>query len=104
MREADLQRRVRAFMEQNPARDVQVRHIDLTSEIGELGKEILKSTNYGQTAYAPSEAAKEEMGDCLFSLLALCCAMEIDAGAALDAALRKYALRLQRTGGMGSDR
>jgi len=74
--------------------DVQTRYIDLVSEIGELGKEITKSTDYGKRELILSEQMTDEMGDCLFSLFALCHAMGIDAQAALDGALDKYERRL----------
>ena len=44
------------------------------------------------------------MGDCLFSLLALCSATGLDAEKALAAALEKYASRAARTGQVGSGR
>ena len=47
--------------------------------VGELGKEILKGSDYGKTACRNTENAEEELGDCLFSLLALACEMNIDA-------------------------
>ena len=81
---------------------IEVRYLDLMSELGELGKEILKGTNYGKEAYSPHEKSREEMGDCLFSLLALCCEMKIDAREALDCALRKYRERYDRNGSIGS--
>lgn len=46
----------------------------------------------------------EEMGDCLFSLLSLCCALDIDAETALNIALSKYQLRFEQKGAIGSDR
>lgn len=81
---------------------VQNRYIDLVSEVGELGKEILKETAYGEKAYAVNETSLEEMGDCIFSLLALCSEMGIMANEALDYALAKYQKRLIEKGHIGS--
>lgn len=76
----------------------------LTSELGELGKELLKATRYGQKPFTPQPGCEEEMGDCLFSLLALCCEMGLDASKALDAALKKYEARYALYGHTGSER
>ncbi len=80
----------------------EARYIDLVSEVGELGKEILKGNAYGKAALTITDAARDELGDCLFSLLALGSALGIDAEAALYAALNKYARRLAEKGGAGS--
>ena len=79
------------------------RFIDLASEVGELGKEILKATAYGRKPFTPGPGCQEEMGDCLFSLLALCCETGIDAAEALEGALDKYRARLRRRGDAGSE-
>lgn len=84
------------------AGDVASRYIDLTSEVGELGKEVLRATGYGRAPRALTEAFAEEVGDCLFSLLLVCEAAGIDAEAALHAALEKYAARWRQGGGIGS--
>ena len=100
-----MQNSVKAFLDENKLfSNEQIRYLDLVSEIGELGKEILKSTDYGKNAFSPNEAAFEEMGDCLFSMLALCCEMDIDAEKALSFVLEKYSRRLGATGSVGSGR
>jgi len=78
------------------------RYIDLISEIGELGKEIIKSTNYGKHEYAQTPETNQEIGDCLFSLLALCCAMNISAEDALGKVILKYETRFHKKGDIGS--
>jgi len=80
----------------------QTRYIDLVSEVGELGKEILKSNNYGREEYKQTPGATVELGDCLFSLLALCTAMNINAETALQTALQKYEARFVQKGNIGS--
>ena len=53
-------------------------------------------------AYAPTPETEEELGDCLFSLLALCCALNVDAQQALERVLEKYEARLRKKGSAGS--
>jgi len=84
--------------------DVQTRYIDLVSEMGELGKEILDSTHYGKHAFSTNAQALDEMGDCLFSVLALCSAMNISAEDALNGALLKYTARHKQKGSIQSDK
>ena len=59
--------------------DPQARMLDLSSEVGELAKEVLKSTAYGT-----------RLGDCLFSLLCLSQCLGLEGEAALGKALEKY--------------
>lgn len=100
-----MQKSVRCFLEEKGLScGVQSRYIDLTSEVGELGKEILKAMDYGKMSYQEDAAAAEEMGDCLFSILALCCEMNIDAQDVLQGTLRKYQRRFENTGTAGSGR
>ena len=80
------------------------RYIDLVSEVGELGKEIIKSTNYGKKDFAKSDPIVDEIGDCIFSLLALCSALGIDAEEALTASLAKYESRFAQKGDVSSDK
>lgn len=69
------------------------RLLDLVSELGELAKDANTSTGYGAE---PAELAvsEDELGDALFALLALCDELGVDAGRALETALRKYERRL----------
>ena len=83
--------------------DRETRYIDLASEVGELGKELIKGTNYGKTAFMQSAQIEDEIGDCLFSLVALCCEMNIEAREALEKALMKYDMRFIRKGDIGSE-
>jgi len=80
----------------------QIRYIDLVSEVGELGKEILNGTNYGKKEYEHTTNASGELGDCLFSLLALCCEMNVEAEDVLQEALEKYNDRFKRKGCIGN--
>ena len=99
-----MQNTVKRFVMQNSLeRNEKIWYIDLVSEIGELGKEILKETDYGKKDYASHETSIEEMGDCLFSLLALCCEMNIEAEEALTYAINKYQKRKECKGDIGSN-
>ena len=80
----------------------EVRYIDLVSEVGELGKELLTGTDYGKKEHMQTPSASGELGDCLFSLLALCCEMNVNAETALEQALGKYEARFAKKGNIGS--
>lgn len=95
---------VNNFIEKHNLRtSPETRYIDLVSEIGELGKEILTATNYGKSEFAGTANTKMELGDCLFSLLALCTEMNIDPEGALQKALMKYEARFREKGHVGSN-
>lgn len=80
----------------------EIRYVDLVSEIGELGKEIIKATNYNQKEFSVTKDTKGELGDCLFSLLALCSNLDINANEALEEALYKYKKRFEEKGSISS--
>ena len=99
-----MQSAVKAFIDHyDLSCSAQSRYIDLTSEVGELGKELLKASGYGKHALQPTAAAAEEAGDCLFSLLALMNELGIDAQQALQNALFKYERRICKKGTAGSE-
>jgi len=94
----DEQDQVAAFVEAHglhapPA----FRLLDLVSEVGELAKAAAESTGYGDRPGAIDVPA-DEVGDALFSLLALAEGLDVDAGEALEAALAKYERRLAERG------
>jgi len=98
-----MQKIVKDFMDKyNLHTNWQIRYIDLVSEVGELGKEILTGTDYGKKEYGHTPDASGELGDCIFSLLALCCEMNIDAAEALQQAIVKYEARFLQKGNIGS--
>jgi len=98
-----MQKLVKDFMDKyNLHTSEHIRYIDLVSEVGELGKEILNGTNYGNKEYEHTPDASVELGDCLFSLLALCSRMNVDATEALQKALAKYEARFMQKGSIGS--
>ncbi len=84
--------------------DPQVRFLDLSSELGELSKELLKASDYGKQSPVVTEEMEEELGDCIFSLLCLCDSLQLDGENALHIALEKYRKRFAEKGGIGSGR
>jgi NTP pyrophosphatase (non-canonical NTP hydrolase) len=76
--------------------------LDLVSEVGEVAKEVLLGTDYGQRALQSRPRLADELGDALYSLLVLAEACGVDAGDALDAALDRYECRLTERGKAGS--
>ena len=82
-----------------------VRCLDLVSEVGETAKEILKATEYGKAeGMNVNEKMQEELGDCLFSLLALCEAAGVDACETLESVINKYHARWKARGSVDSGR
>ena len=97
------QRRVTDFARQHDLlHDPTTHALDLVSEVGEVAKEVLLSTDYGRRASQPRPRLADELGDVLYSLLTLAEACGVDAGDALDAALEKYEHRLAERGEPGS--
>ena len=78
--------------------------LDLTSEVGEVAKEILLATDYGQQSPRSRPELAGEIGDALYSLLVLAEACEVDADSAFDETLQKYERRLGNHGQPGSHR
>lgn len=100
-----MQKRVDEFVARHGMQcGAYARFTDLVSEVGELGKELLKGTGYGKQEYEAASGAEEEAGDCLFALMALCSEMGIDAEKALDGALTKYSRRFAGKGSADSGR
>jgi NTP pyrophosphatase (non-canonical NTP hydrolase) len=78
------------------------RALDLSSEVGELCKEILKSTQYGTRDFQATMNLEMELGDAFFSLLTLATSVDVNLDAALEKALAKMRTRLEQTGQIGS--
>lgn len=81
---------------------IEARIIDLTSEAGELSKEVLKGTAYGKKAFVKTEGWDSEIGDVLFSLICIANETESDLGNCLKLALEKYEKRYAIKGDLGS--
>ena len=68
----EIQNKVKEFCERYGLEcPTEVRVLDLVSELGELAKEIIKSTNYGRKQFEFRDEIKTELGDVLFSLIML---------------------------------
>jgi NTP pyrophosphatase (non-canonical NTP hydrolase) len=100
---SDWQRQVADFAQKHRLlHDPATHALDLVSEVGEVAKEILKATNYGQRPLQTNTNLLGEMGDALYSLLALAECCGVDADAALRSALGKYERRLSERAAAGS--
>jgi NTP pyrophosphatase (non-canonical NTP hydrolase) len=82
--------------------DVSSRVLDLTSEVGELCKEILKGTNYGSSTFEPTANLELEIGDVMVSLLLLGSSLNLDLDVALEKSLQKMRARVEETGSPSS--
>jgi NTP pyrophosphatase (non-canonical NTP hydrolase) len=82
---------------------VEIRYIDLVSEVGELGKEILKSGDYGSKVPVKTGDLAGEIGDVVFSLACIANALGVDMEKALMEAIEKYKSRFNQTGNIGSN-
>jgi NTP pyrophosphatase (non-canonical NTP hydrolase) len=71
--------------------------LDLASEVGEVAKEILLATDYGQQPFQPQPTLASELGDVLYSLCLLASSAGVDLETALENALAKYEQRLERS-------
>lgn len=97
------QRRVAAFLDEAELHTPPAyRLLDLTAEIGEIAADAAKSSDYGADPEALS-VNRDELGDALFSLLALAEELDMDAEVALEEALDKYESRIDADGTPGSD-
>lgn len=81
-----------------------IRLADISSELGEVSKEVLKASDYGRDTPILEDNAsfKEEYGDLLFAVLALGVENDVDPSDALELVLKKYNTRLEKKGHIGS--
>lgn len=78
------------------------RVLDLVSEVGELSKEILESSDYGDEPVDVTPEIEDEFGDVYYSLLSLADELGVDPETALVASLEKYRERAEKGDGVGS--
>ena len=83
---------------------IETRFIDLSSEVGELGKEILEGTNYGEKEFSGTDNLESEFGDVLFSLISAANCVGINLDVALEKVLNKYENRFNEKGHIGSEK
>lgn len=98
------QKKVEEFCATNKLESpAEYRLLDLVAEIGEVAKEVLKSTEYGRREKGKlSDKISEELGDALYSLISVANIYQVDLETALEKALAKYRLRL-KSGSPGSE-
>jgi len=97
MKVSDIQQLVDNFTKQYRIESaVQFRCIDLASEVGELSRELLISTNYGKNEFEPTDNWQSEIGDILFSLICLANSTNVDLEKALYSVLEKYTVRFDK--------
>ena len=82
--------------------DEKISYMDLVKEIGELGKEIIKGTDYGTKQFEKTNNLESEIGDSIFSLICLCNRLDIDMDKALEVVIQKYIDRFDKKGDIGS--
>jgi NTP pyrophosphatase (non-canonical NTP hydrolase) len=93
----NIQTKIENFcIENNLTGKAEVRLLDLVSEIGEVSKEILKSSDYGKREYEVNESLELEVGDLFFSLVTLANSLQIDLEEALEKVLMKYRSRIEK--------
>lgn len=93
----DEQQQVAAFLETHELDgDPAFRILDLVSEVGEIAKDANESTEYGASP-EDLDVKTDELGDALFSLLAVAESLDVDADDALDEALEKYRVRMDES-------
>ncbi len=86
----------------NLTRSASVYALDTMSELGEVAKALLLTTNYGDHAPTANDELAGELGDLVYSICMLASAVEIDLEQAFSAALNKYTERIRAKGHSGS--
>ena len=100
---SEMQTRVADFVARHGLEtSVSFRALDLVSEVGEVAKEILKSTDYGQSELQNTPALQEELADAAFSLICIANSLDMNLDEAVGGALEKYESRLNTRGDAGS--
>ena len=98
-----FQNRILDFVNQHDLEiSVRDRMLDLTSEIGELAKEVIKASDYGRQDFQPNNAWNDELGDVFFALICLANSTNTNLLEVLTKVLEKYQERIERNGQAGS--
>ncbi len=91
----DIQKKIKLFCEKNELNSpIEHRVLDTMSELGEVAKEILKMSNYGDRPIKYNDNLKMELGDLLYSIITIANVFDIDLDEALNEVLRKYEQRM----------
>jgi NTP pyrophosphatase (non-canonical NTP hydrolase) len=84
------------------SKSINIRIHDLSSEVGELHKAYLLSTNYGEKEFKLTPNFEEELGDILFTLLSISELTGLDASSLVESTISKYEDRFKQKGHIGS--
>ena len=91
----DIQKKVKLFCEKNELNSpIEHRVLDTMSELGEVAKEILKMSDYGDRPIKYNDNLKMELGDLLYSIITIANVFDIDLDEALNEVIRKYEQRI----------
>ena len=91
----DIQKKVKLFCEKNELNSpIEHRVLDTMSELGEVAKEILKMSDYGDRPVKYNNNLKMELGDVLYSIITIANVFDIDLDEALNEVIRKYEQRM----------
>ena len=97
-----IQKKVQIFCDNNKITCTpESRLLDTVSELGELAKEVLLASNYGKKTLLNNEKLELEIGDVVFSIIALSNSLDVNIEKALEKAFNKYNERLKK-GHLGS--
>ena len=99
----DIQEKINDLIKKyNLENSAEIRYIDLVTEVGELGKEILKGNDYGRKELTNTDNLELELGDIFFSLICVANGLNIDMQNALNSVLEKYKNKFSNKGNIGS--
>ena len=92
-----IQEKVKIFCNQNKLNaSVESRFLDIMSEVGELSKEILLSSDYGNKKIELNDKIRLELGDVLFSFVPMANSFDVDLDKCLNQVLEKYQERINK--------
>jgi len=92
----EIQEKIKKFCkDKNLDSTLEIKVLDLVSEVGEVSKEIIKGTNYGKKDFKITENTESEIGDVLFSLITIANQLDVDLEIALEKVLEKYQKRFE---------
>jgi NTP pyrophosphatase (non-canonical NTP hydrolase) len=99
----EKQEKVKKFCkDKNLESTLEIKMLDLVSEVGEISKEVIKGTNYGKKDFKKTENTEAEIGDVFFVLITLANQLNIDLDVALEKVLEKYQKRFEVKKEIGS--
>lgn len=102
--ESSIQELIRQFVaEYKLDTTIEIRMLDILSEMGELSKEVLNITKYGKKEMVLTDGFQDEFGDVLFSLFCIANALNIDIEQQMQKTLNKYQNRFNEKGRISSN-